>query len=610
MPANAARYEKPEIPADEEERLDELYRLKVLDTAAEMRFDRYTSLVADIFDFPVVLVSLVDRERQWFKSSFGWSVRECPRDISFCGHTINQDGVMVVPDAKKDKRFAGNPLVTGDPHIRFYAGAPVHCPNGRPIGSLCLIDHKPREFDDQQCKQLRQFADLIENEIRHNADLELLRASVEFSAFYDPLTKLPNSRLLIDRLTKLLELSEADQRQVAVLLFNVTGLRLINQSLSTEAGDQLLKQLAERLQRCCPAGGTVARLQADEFVLVFPSFKRETGHIDWVADRARAALEKSFGLLGKEHYVQVQIGASVFPENGVTPAALLEQASAAIRFSNQGEPGAIRYFNKAESVSISESVKIESNLRGALENNELSLRYQPIVNLEDGKLAGVEALLRWHNPELGEVTPDKFIPIAEQSGLIVAMGRWVQQEVCKQIKAWRRENDWVLPVAINVSAGELLQPVFSENLIQRLKADGIAPEQLWVEVTEFSLVSDCPTVDQNLEQLSNALIRINIDDFGTGYSSLSYLRRMPISSLKIDRSFINGLPHNKHELALTRSILSMASDLGLGTVAEGIENQQQYDFLRDHGCKMGQGFLMAQPLPASQIADLRDRSLV
>ncbi len=610
MVARMTHYEKPEIPANEEERLSELYRLKILDTAADLRFDRYTSLVADIFDFPVVLVSLIDRDRQWFKSSVGWDMRECPRDISFCGHTINQDGVMVIPDARKDKRFADNPLVTDDPHIRFYAGTAVRCPNGQPLGSLCLIDHQPREFDEQQCKRLRRFADLIESEIKHNSDLEELRSSVEFSAFYDPLTQLPNRRLLTDRLTKLVELSEVEQRQVAVLLFNVSSLRLFNQSLGTEAGDQLLQQVAERLRRCCPAGGTVARLQADEFVLVFPSFKRETGHIDWVADRARTTLDKSFDLLGKEHYVQIQIGASVFPDNGVTPAALLEQASAAIRFSSQGEPGGIRYFNKAESVSISERLKIESNLRGALENHEFNLLYQPIVNLDDGKLAGVEALLRWNNPDLGQVPPDKFIPIAEQSGLIVAIGRWVQKEACRQIKAWRTEHDWPLPVAINVAAGELLQPGFSESLIQRMEADGIASELLWVEVTEFSLVSDCPTVDQNLEMLNKAMIRVNIDDFGTGYSSLSYLRRMPISSLKIDRSFISGLPHNKHELALTRSILSMASDLGLGTVAEGIENQQQYDFLRDNGCKMGQGFLMARPLKASQIADLRDRSLV
>lgn len=610
MVARGAQYEKPEVPAGEEERLAELYRLNILDTAAETRFDQYTGLVADIFDFPVVLVSLVDRDRQWFKSSRGWGMKECPRDISFCGHTINHHGVMVVPDARKDRRFAGNPLVTADPHIRFYAGVAVHGPKGLPLGTLCLIDHVPRDFDEQHCRRLRQFADLIEGEIKHNADLETLRSSIEFSAFYDPLTRLPNRRLLTDRLTKLVELSESEQRQVAVLLFNVAGLRLFNQSLGTEAGDQLLQQVAGRLRRCCPAGGTVARLQADEFVLAFPSLKQERDQVDRVASQARTALGTSFQLSGKEHYIQVRIGASVFPENGATPASLLEQASAAIRFSSQGEPDAIRYFNKAESISISESLEIESGLRGALENNEFSLLYQPIVNLENGRLEGVEALLRWDNPSLGKVPPDRFIPIAEQSGLIVAIGRWVQEEACRQIRSWSVEQHWAVPIAINVAAGELLQPGFSENLIQRLEAEGVAPELLWVEVTEFSLVSDCPTVDRNLELLSNALIRVSIDDFGTGYSSLSYLQRMPISSLKIDRSFINGLPHSRHEIALTRSILSMASDLELGTVAEGIENQQQYDFLRANGCKMGQGYLMARPLPASEIERLRDRPLV
>lgn len=610
MVAHGALYEKPEVPASEEERLGELYRLNILDTAAETRFDRYTGLVADIFEFPVVLISLVDRDRQWFKSSLGWGMKECPRDISFCGHTINHHGVMVVPDARADKRFAGNPLVTTEPHIRFYAGVAVHGPRGLPLGTLCLIDHEPRDFDERQCWRLRQFAELIEAEIRHNADLEALRSSVEFSAYYDPLTRLPNRRLLTDRLTKLLELSEREHRQVAVLLFNVTGLRLFNQSLGTEAGDQLLQQVAERLQHCCPAGGTVGRLQADEFVLAFPALEQESDQVDQVASQARAALGTSFQLSGQDHYIQVQIGASIFPENGLTPASLLEQASAAIRFSSQGEPDAIRYFNTAESTSISESLKIESNLRGALENGEFSLLYQPIVNLDNGRMEGVEALLRWQNPDLGKVSPDKFIPIAEQSGLIVAIGRWVQEEACRQIRSWGMKQDCALPVAINISAVELLQPGFSENLIQQLKTDGVAPELLWVEVTEFSLVSDSPTADRNLELLSKALIRINIDDFGTGYSSLSYLQRMPVSSLKIDRSFVNGLPDSRHEIALTRSILSMASDLELGTVAEGIENRQQYDFLRANGCRMGQGYLMARPLPGSEIENLRDRSLV
>lgn len=277
MVVHMAHYKKPRMPANEEQRLDELYQLNILDTAAEIRFDRYTSLVADIFDFPVVLVSLIDRERQWFKSAVGWGVKECPRDISFCGHTINDQGVMVVPDARKDKRFADNPLVKGEPHIRFYAGAVVHSPGGLPLGTLCLIDLQPREFTEKQCTRLLQFSALLESEIKHNSDLEALRSSVEFSAFYDPLTRLPNRRLLTDRINKLIEISEAERHQLGVLLFNVASLRRFNQSLGTEAGDQLLQQVADRLRSCCPTGGTVARLQADEFVLVVPSFKQGTG---------------------------------------------------------------------------------------------------------------------------------------------------------------------------------------------------------------------------------------------------------------------------------------------------------------------------------------------
>ncbi|PXX89607.1 hypothetical protein DIT71_13865 [Marinobacter vulgaris] len=600
---NQHAYIPPEVTAGEEARLEELYGLQLLDTASELRFDRYTSLVASLFGFPIVLITLLDRDRQWFKSRLGWNQTECPRDISFCGHAINQDSLMVVPDALDDPRFAGNPLVIGEPYIRFYAGAVVHGPAGNPLGTLCVLDHHPRHFSEEQCSQLRQFADLVENEIAHGADLLALKSSIERSAYYDPLTELPNRQLLMDRLGQLLELAATESLQVAVLLFNVTGLRLINQSLGTQGGNKLLQQLADRLRNNCPKGGSVARLQADELVLVFPV--HDESQRKQVTHKIHAALDSPYRCLGREHYLKVRIGGSLFPDHGGSPEALIEQASAAIRVSPESMAEPVHYFDLAYSEAFAEIFKIESCLKGALARDEFYLLYQPIFSLSTGQMTGVEALLRWRCSELGQVSPEQFIPLAEQSGLILPIGRWVREEVCRQLQTWYSAPGWDITVAVNVSPAELVQPTFSEELLSRLAFAQVPEKLLRIEITEHSLVQDNEAVEHNLARLRAHNIEINIDDFGTGYSSLSYLRRVPVSSLKIDRSFIDGLPTSEDGATITRTIIEMAKALGLEQVAEGIEKSEQLTFLHGHHCAYGQGFLLSRPLPPEQIPALR-----
>lgn len=600
----------PLISAAEKERLEELYSLGLLDTASELRFDRYTSLVAELFGFPIVLVTFVDRNRQWFKSSRGLDIKETSRDISFCAHTIQQEGVMVVADTHKDARFAQNPLVTGPPYIRFYAGAVVHGPAGRPIGSLCTIDHVRRELSARKQVLLRQFAELVENELRHAHDLDVLRASVEYSAYYDALTGLPNRRLLLDRLNKLLESASSEKRQVAVLVFNIVELRLVNQSLGSDVGDAMLKQVGERLGSCCPLGGTVARLQADEFVMVFATGATGKAPIDDVAIKTRNALDKHFFSRHGERYLQVRMGCSVFPLHGATPAALLEQASAAVRFDEESPGSGIRYFSRADSLGIANRLQIESQLQRAMEHLDFHLVYQPIISLGDGKTVCVEALIRWRDSVLGEVSPECFIPVAEQMGLIQPLGRWVQQEVCRQLSQWAAAGINDIAVAINIAAPELLQPDFASVLLEHMHSNGVTPQQLHLEMTERLLINESETAKANLNKLHAAHIRVNIDDFGTGYSSLAYLRRLHIGSLKIDRSFIHGVPTDRHDVTLTNTILGMADALSLDTVAEGIETQSQLDFLRQTHCGFGQGFFISRPVTAKAVPALWGRALV
>lgn len=592
-------------PGTEEERLYDLYALNVLDTSAETRFDRLTALVADVFRFPVVLISLVDRDREWFKSAFGWDRRQVERDISFCSHAIDSDnGVFLVPDTRRDPRFVRNPLVTGDPGIRFYAGVVVHGPAGHPIGTLCVIDRVPRSFDERMLDQLRQFAELVQHELHHVRELRRLRAAIEFSVYYDPLTRLPNRRLLGERLQHLIELSERDGRKVVVLLFNIEGLRLINESHGTATGDRILVELAARLRDGCPPGGTAARLEADECALVLPAPGRDTACIDTIAEQIRVALERPFIVDGREHYLNIRIGGSVFPDHGTTPRRLLERAAAAVRVPSDGVHRPVRFVSQADSADISRRIAVESRLRRATERQDFALHYQPITSLSDNTIVSYEALLRWHDDELGEMAPASFISIAEQTGLIVPMGRWVVEETCRQLAAWHRAGVTLRPVAVNVEAVQLQDPRFATMVLDSLEAAGMTPELLHLEITELSLVSHGDQVVDNMRVLSDARVSIYVDDFGTGYASLDYLRRIPIAGLKIDRSFVDGLPDDSQDVTLTRTMIGMARSLGFQTVAEGVETWSQYQFLRESGCARVQGYLLARPMPADAVIQL------
>ncbi|MFV8834905.1 bifunctional diguanylate cyclase/phosphodiesterase [Aquisalimonas sp.] len=592
-------------PAIEEERLYDLYSLNVLDTSAETRFDRLTHLIADIFRLPVVLISLVDRDREWFKSAFGWDRAQVDRDISFCAHAIDsKDGMLLVSDTLRDPRFSRNPLVTGDPGIRFYAGVVVHGPAGHPVGTLCVIDRIPRAFDEQALSRLRQFAELVQHELHHVRELRRLRAAVEFSVFYDPLTRLPNRRLVGERLQHLIELSQGDGRKVVVLLFDIEGLRLINESHGTATGDRILVELAARLRDGCPPGGTAARLEGDECALVLPAPGRDTGCIDTMAEQIRGALERPFIVDGHEHYLNVRIGGSVFPDHGTTPRRLLERAATAVRVPSDGVHRPVRFVSQADSADISRRIAVESRLRRATERQDFRLHYQPITSLSDNGIVSYEALLRWHDDELGEMSPGSFIAIAEQTGLIVPMGRWVVEECCRQLAAWRRAGVTLRPVAVNVEAVQLQDPLFATMVLDSLEAVGMEPELLHLEITELSLVSHGGQVADNMRVLSEGRISIYVDDFGTGYASLDYLRRIPIAGLKIDRSFVDGLPEDSQDVTLTRSMIGMARSLGLKTVAEGVETWSQYQFLREAGCALVQGYLLARPMPAEAVGRL------
>lgn len=599
----------PPIPEDDIERVEELHSLRILDTAAEERFDRYTRLISEIYEFPVVLVTLVDRNRQWFKSHCGLDFRETERDLSFCAHAITESGVFIVPDARQDSRFADNPLVTGYPHIRFYAGCTVRGPSGHPLGTLCVIDRKPRKFDDRQCAQLTQFARLVERELQQTHELDRLRAAIQFNAYHDPLTRLPNKHLLRDRLESLIGLREQEGGRLAVVLFNVGGLRYINQAFGTSTGDQLLCEVGRRLEAASPPGTTQARLGGDEFVLLLPS--ADAGNLDDNLDAIRQTLDRPYNAGGREHFINFRVGVSIYPDHGARAGTLLDKAAATVHTREAEGMAAPNYYNQAHAMEVSARLHLEARLKRALDGGSFRLEYQPIVSLADGRVDAVEALLRWEDEQIEDTSPARFIPVAEQTGLILPIGEWVIREAVARIRDWRgADRDWEVAVTLNVAAAQLQQTEFARNLLDALEAGNVPPTLAQIEVTEFSLVLDTRHVRDNLQTLHEAGVRTIIDDFGTGYCSMNYLRRMPVSTLKVDRAFLSGIPHDRHDVAITRTILSMARSLDLKTVAEGVERAEQLAMLRDEGCDSVQGFLLARPTRPEHIPELAGRQLL
>ena len=434
---------------------------------------------------------------------------------------------------------------------------------------------------------------------------ERMRAEerLDYLAHHDSLTGLPNRVLLHDRLQQTMIDARRHDRLAAVLFLDLDRFKTINDTLGHETGDALLKAVAERLQGCVRDGDTVARLGGDEFSVVLA----DVAHVDDVARVAHKILHSvatPFQIAGKELFVTTSIGVTLFPFDDNTPEGLLKNADVAMYQAKEAGRNAYRYFTAEMNVRALERLRLETDLRHAIERNELLLMYQPQVNLKDGRLIGVEALIRWRHPESGLVSPAQFIPIAEETGLIGPIGEWVLRTACAQNKAWQNAGLPPVYVTVNVSARQLKQQGLIHSVTRILKDTGLAPEYLGLELTESMLVENVERTVAVLNELHALGVCFSIDDFGTGYSSLNYLKRFPIDILKIDQSFMRGIPGNAEDTAIARAIIVMAHGLGIKTIAEGVETEAQFAFLRTHRCDGMQGFYFSPAVPAETIAQL------
>jgi diguanylate cyclase len=471
-----------------------------------------------------------------------------------------------------------------------------------PIEVLQCANSLTRKWQNEQI--VRRQVETLEKVVTARTEgLEVANKQLRHLATHDALTSLPNRVLMDDRLSQAIVHAERHGQSFAVILLDLDRFKLVNDSLGHRAGDELLMEVAQRLKSVVRDVDTVARLGGDEFVLIVgPSAEEDSPQR--VATRIIDAMRPSVRLAGAEIHTSPSIGIACYPHDGTNSELLLAHADAAMYFAKQRGRNNFQCFTPDMNTATQEKVKLENDLHVALEQNQFELHYQPKVNTTTGVVHGAEALLRWRHPERGEIPPADFIPIAEECGLIGAIGAWVMKEACRQARAWQIAGLQPLRVAVNLSPSQFRQGNIVEMIHGALQQADLEPRYLEVELTESAVMTDPEESIAILEKLSKMGVLVSVDDFGTGYSSMSYLRRFPIDKLKIDRGFISEVTSRSEEASIVRAIVSLAHSLKLKVVAEGVESTEQLEFLKTLGCDQYQGFHFSAALPAARFEEL------
>jgi diguanylate cyclase (GGDEF)-like protein/PAS domain S-box-containing protein len=419
-------------------------------------------------------------------------------------------------------------------------------------------------------------------------------ARIQYLATHDALTGLPNRVLFTETLARSLEAARANDRQCALIFIDLDRFKIVNDSLGHDAGDQLLKEVAQRIRQSVGPSDVTARFGGDEFVVLLGQVSdRAVAAV--AAGRILSALQDPVRIMNYDCRVTASIGIAMYPGDAAEAATLMKHADMAMYLAKQEGKNNCQFYSSVSAPMSVERIVLETHLTQALQRNEFSLQYQPKIAIATGKICGVEALLRWRNPQLGRVPPSAFIPVAEDTGLIVPIGKWVLKTACEQSAAWRRLGLPALGMAVNLSPRQFKDPALAQDVTETLRESGLEPQLLELEITEGMIMNSIDQAVQAATAIKKIGVRLAIDDFGTGYSSLSQLKRFPIDTLKIDRSFIRELPDNSEDMAITESIISLGKALGVNVVAEGVETAAQEAFLRTHGCDEIQGFLYGEP---------------
>ncbi|TWI50976.1 EAL domain-containing protein (putative c-di-GMP-specific phosphodiesterase class I) [Pseudomonas duriflava] len=575
------------LPHNEIERLVALRSTNLLDSPADPAFDHIAEIASELFDVPIAVISLVDKNRQWFKSIHGLDAQETPREYSFCAHAILKEDVLQVKDALLDPRFKDNPLVTGEPGIRFYAGVPLVTHEGLALGTLCLVDTHPRaELDSSQLRLLTKLRDMLMERI------EALRSL----SYVDPITRLPNR-------SRLLEDAEAMRREanelvaVSVDVFDPGYLNDLLNALGQDHYEGLIRTIQARLQTLLPDGTRLYCIGATRFAFLVQNQSPAT---------CKGLLKKvELGLTGLIEYngipIETRPGLGIINLNSEDETldwlrALICTADVA-REMRTGS----RYYDSVHDRAQQRAFALLSSLPVALHSEgQLSLFFQPRVDLKTGICRCVESLLRWAHPKLGAIGPTEFIPLAEKTALIRSISYWVIDAVLEQYARWKAAGH-TFSVSINISSHDLDDPHFAERVAEKLALHRVPPSCVEFEVTENSLMCNFDNARAQLDALRHLGASIAIDDFGTGYNNLIYLRQIPTDVIKIDQSFIRGLPGDDKDALIVRSMVDLAHALGYQVTAEGVETSNVLEAVLELGCDEGQGYHIALPMAANEL---------
>jgi diguanylate cyclase (GGDEF)-like protein len=451
---------------------------------------------------------------------------------------------------------------------------------------------------------------LLERSIRYALERHRLVHQLDESkrlerylAYHDSLTKLPNRHLFLDRLQQSVAQARRAQEQLALLFLDLDGFKRINDTLGHSTGDILLQAVARRLRGGVREVDTIARLGGDEFTIILTGIKNAKDAVT-VARKILKLMAKPFPVNEHEFFITASIGISVYPNDGSDIEGLIRKADIAMyRAKGQGK-NTYQIYNLSMDEKFFEHLTLESRLRRAVDNDELVVHYQPQIDLESGTICGVEALVRWQSTEFGLVPPDQFIYLAEETGMIVNIDDWVLQAACQQLKAWHREGFADLRVSVNLSARQFRKRGLVEGIERILRNVELPPEYLCLEITESNVMQNVDDTIRILNELKAMGVILSIDDFGTGYSSLNYLKRFPIDILKVDRSFVKGIPNDRDDTAISTAIVVLAQSMELVVVAEGVETLEQIDFLQSLNCNEMQGFYFSKPVTADSLTQL------
>ena len=464
------------------------------------------------------------------------------------------------------------------------------------------FNHMTQRLAESQAEVASYQRTLEDKVAQRTKELEVATAQAYKLAQHDILTGLPNRSLLNQRLKQIVAQASRDGHQVACLFLDFDHFKRINDTLGHDAGDQLLQAVAQRLTGAVRESDTVARLGGDEFVLILPGLDplHAAFEVMAVLTRVRESFLAPFRLADQTPTLTCSIGVSVYPVDATDPSGLIKQSDTAMYAAKEAGRNVYRFYTADMNARVQARLQLETDMRRGLMDDEFFLVYQPQIDMATGRAIGVEALLRWRDPERGVISPNEFIPIAEESGMIQALGGRVLRDACRQLMIWQRQN-MTLRLSVNLSVQQLQHDSWLSVVEEALRTSGLAARYLDLEITESVIITHPDRAVATLMKLKQMGVSITIDDFGTGYSSLSYLTRLPIHAIKIDQRFVHGLEQNRNDESITQAIIALSHSMGLRCIAEGVESLAQFEFLRNHGCEEAQGYLISRPLEEPEL---------